>query len=153
MEPRGMSLEIEALQRPQRDLVTDKRFNWITASVMALFHVGAVVAFFFFSWKAFFVAFALWYISGSFGIGMGYHRLLTHRGYKTPKWVEYFLTTCGTLALEGGPIFWVATHRIHHQLTDVEGDPQSPREGGLGAHMGRLIQGPARNNKRKKLQN
>ena len=54
----------------------------------------------------------------SLGIGMGYHRLLTHRGYKTPKWVEYFLTLCGTLALEGGPIFWVATHRIHHQKSD-----------------------------------
>jgi len=46
-------------------------------------------------------------VSGSLGIGMSYHRLLTHRGYKTPKWVEYFLTWCATLALEGGPIFWV----------------------------------------------
>ena len=36
---------------------------------------------------------------------MAYHRLLTHRSYKTTKWVEYFLTWCGTLALEGGPIF------------------------------------------------
>ena len=60
------------------------------------------------------------------GIGMGYHRLLTHRGYRTPKWLEYFLAICGTLALEGGPIFWVATHRVHHQLTDREGDPHTP---------------------------
>jgi fatty-acid desaturase len=57
----------------------------------------------------------LWWISGSLGVGMGYHRLLTHRGYKTPKWVEYFLTACGTLALESGPIAWAATHRVHHQ--------------------------------------
>src|SRR5258708_5873529 len=102
-----MSLKIEALQRPQRDLAAEDKMNWITAGVMALFHIGAVAAFFFFTWKAFAVAFVLWYVSGSFGIGMGYHRLLTHRGYKTPKWVEYFLTVCGTLALEGGPIFWV----------------------------------------------
>ena len=60
---------------------------------MALFHVGAVAALFFFTWKAFFVAMFLWWVSGSLGIGMGYHRLLTHRGYKTPKWVEYFLTS------------------------------------------------------------
>ncbi len=120
-----MSLKIEALQRPQRDFVADNKLNWITATVMAVFHIGAVAAFFFFSWKAFFVAFLLWYVSGSFGIGMGYHRLLTHRGYKTSKWVEYFLTTCGTLALEGGPIFWVATHRIHHQFSDKEGDPHT----------------------------
>ena len=74
---------------------------------------------------------------------MGYHRLLTHRGYKTPKWVEYFLTLCGTLALEGGPIFWVATHRIHHQHSDHEGDPHSPREGTYWAHMGWIFTGKA----------
>src|SRR5438105_3984967 len=141
MEPRGMSLEIEALQRPQRDLVTDKKFNWITASVMAFFHIGAVAALFFFSWKAFFVAFAFWYVSGSLGIGMGYHRLLTHRGHKTPKWVEYFLTVCATLALEGGPIFWVATHRIHHQYADKHGDPHSPIDGTWWAHMGWILTG------------
>ena len=70
-----------------------------------------------------------------------YHRLLTHRGYKTPKWMEYALTICGTLALEGGPIFWVATHRVHHQNADKEGDPHSPRDGGFWAHMGWIITG------------
>jgi stearoyl-CoA desaturase (delta-9 desaturase) len=75
------------------------------------------------------------------GIGMSYHRLLTHRGYKTYKWVEYFLTICGTLALEGGPIFWVATHRIHHQKSDHEGDPHTPREGTWWAHMGWILSG------------
>ncbi len=63
--------------------------NWLTASVMVLFHIGAIAALFFFTWKAFFLSIFLWWISGSLGIGMGYHRLLTHRGYKTPKWVEY----------------------------------------------------------------
>jgi len=80
-------------------------------------------------------------MSGSWGIGMGYHRLLTHRGYKTPKWVEYFLTLCATLALEGGPIFWVATHRIHHQFSDRDGDPHSPRDGKWWAHIGWLLVG------------
>ncbi|MGB6131565.1 MAG: fatty acid desaturase, partial [Acidobacteriaceae bacterium] len=61
--------------------------------------------------------------------------------FKTPKWVEYVLTVCGTLALEGGPIFWVATHRMHHQNTDKEGDPHSPRDGGLWAHMGWILTG------------
>ena len=86
-------------------------------------------------------AFILYYAGGMLGIGMGYHRLLTHRGYKTPKWVEYFLTFCGTLALEGGPIFWVATHRIHHQKSDQEGDPHTPREGTWWAHMGWILLG------------
>jgi stearoyl-CoA desaturase (delta-9 desaturase) len=45
------------------------------------------------------------------------------------------------LSLEGGPIFWVATHRVHHQLTDKPGDPHSPRDGGFWAHMGWILTG------------
>jgi stearoyl-CoA desaturase (delta-9 desaturase) len=89
------------------------------------------------------LAIVLYWIAGSPGIGMGYHRLLTHRGYKTPVWMEYFLTFCGTLAMEGGPIAWVATHRIHHQNTDKEGDPHSPRDGGFWSHIGWIITGKA----------
>ena len=48
---------------------------------------------------------------------------------------------CATLALEGGPIFWVATHRIHHQYSDLEGDPHSPIEGKWWAHMGWILMG------------
>jgi stearoyl-CoA desaturase (delta-9 desaturase) len=114
---------------------------WITTLFMVAFHIGALVALFLFSWKALLLALTLWWVAGSLGIGMGYHRLLTHRGYKTPKWVEYCLTICGTLALEGGPIFWVATHRMHHQSTDKDGDPHSPRDGGLWAHMGWILTG------------
>src|SRR6266481_969789 len=117
------------------------KINWYTAFVMAIFHIGAIVALFMFSWKALLVTAILWYFSLSFGIGMGYHRLLTHRGYKVPKWVEYFLTTCATLALEGGPIFWVGTHRIHHQFSDKEGDPHSPVDGKWWAHMGWIVMG------------
>lgn len=118
---------------------------------MILFHIGAIAALFMFSWKGAALAAVLWWISGSLGIGMGYHRLLTHRGYKTYKWVEYFLTLCGTLALEGGPMFWVATHRVHHQNTDKEGDPHSPRDGGFWAHMGWIITGRAMHNHSKEL--
>jgi len=131
-------MELEALNRRA---AANGEINWVTASFMALFHIGAVVALFFFTWKALFLACFLWWASGSLGIGMGYHRLLTHRGYKTPKWVEYFLTFCATLALEGGPIFWVATHRIHHQYSDEDGDPHSPRDGKWWAHMGWILTG------------
>ena len=130
-----------------RDRTFTQPVNWITTFFMVAFHIGAVAAFFFFGWKPLLVAILLWWVAGSLGIGMGYHRLLTHRGYKTPKWVEYFLTTCGTLALEGGPIFWVATHRKHHQNTDKEGDPHSPRDGGFWAHMGWILTGKAMHNK------
>jgi sn-1 stearoyl-lipid 9-desaturase len=125
----------------QKKNVNENGINWVTATFMLLFHLGAVAALFFFTWKALLVAIILWWVSGSLGIGMGYHRLLTHRGYKTPKWVEYFLTVCATLALEGGPIFWVATHRIHHKFSDREGDPHSPNDGKWWAHMGWILVG------------
>jgi stearoyl-CoA desaturase (delta-9 desaturase) len=109
--------------------------NLPTIITFSVFHLGAVAALFFFSWPAFFTALALYWISLSFGIGMGYHRLFTHRSYQVPKWMEYFLAVCGTLALEGGPIFWVATHRIHHQFSDKDGDPHTPRDGKWWAHI------------------
>lgn len=130
----------------QKDRTFREPISPITTFFMVAFHIGAIAAFFFFSWKALIVAAVLWYFSGSLGIGMGYHRLLTHRGYKTYKPVEYFLTFCGALALEGGPLFWVATHRVHHQNTDVEGDPHSPRDGGFWSHMGWIITGRALHN-------
>jgi len=97
-----------SLRRLGRDRTFTQPIVWLTFSIMVAFHLGAVAALFMFSWKPFLVAILLWWIAGGFGIGMGYHRLLAHRGYKTPKWMEYLLTVCGTLTLEGGPIFWVA---------------------------------------------
>lgn len=126
-----------------RTSTQDLNINWLTAIVMAIYHVLAVVALFHFSWQGLGLAFVLWWVSTSLGIGVGYHRLLTHRGFKCPKWLEYFFALCGTLALEGGPIFWVAIHRIHHQLTDREGDPHSPRDGKWWSHMGWILTGKA----------
>jgi fatty-acid desaturase len=120
--------------------------NWITAVVMVIFHVLAVVAFFFFSWTNFLVALVLHWMAVGFGISLGYHRLHTHRGYKTSKPFEYFLAVCGTLSLEGGPIFWVATHRVHHQHSDHDGDPHTPRDGGFWAHVGWILFGDTHHN-------
>ncbi len=125
----------------ERDRTFHEPISKITTFFMVAFHIGAVAALFFFTWKAFAVAVALWWVAGSWGIGLAYHRLLTHRGYKTYKWMEYFLTTCACLALEGGPAFWVAVHRVHHQNTDKEGDPHSPNDGGFWSHMGWIITG------------
>ena len=129
------------MSHSQHDRTFTQPITGITVFFMIVFHIGAIAALFFFNWQALALAVLLWWISVSLGIGMGYHRLLTHRGYKTPKWLEYALTICATLAREGGPIFWVATHRVHHQNTDKEGDPHSPRDGGFWAHMGWIITG------------
>ena len=117
--------------------------NWINIIFISVFHAGALAALFFWSWQAILSAVLLYWVAGSLGVGMGYHRLLTHRGYKVPKAVEYFLTICGTLALEGGAINWVATHRIHHAHTDAPGDPHSPRDGRWWSHIGWVLKGTA----------
>jgi fatty-acid desaturase len=91
----------------------------------------------------------LYWVGVGLGISMGYHRLHTHRSYKLPVALEYFLAVCGTMTLQGGPIFWVATHRIHHQFSDRPGDPHSPREGAWWAHIGWLLVGESKHNNSK----
>jgi fatty-acid desaturase len=120
--------------------------NWVTAGFMVVFHVLALAAFWSFSWTNLIVAIVLHWMAVGFGISLGYHRLHTHRGFKTSRAFEYFLAVCGTLTLEGGPIFWVATHRQHHQLSDHEGDPHSPRDGGFWAHIGWILFGDTHHN-------
>src|SRR5256714_14215153 len=120
-----------------------KGVNWGTAIFLISAHLAGIAALFFFSWPALISAVVLYWVGGSLGIGMGFHRLLTHRGYRVPKPIEYFLIICGALALEGGPIQWVTTHRIHHAHTDRDGDPHTPRDGGWWAHMGWILRGTA----------
>ncbi len=122
-----------------------KPIQWVTGTFVVVFHVMAIWALFTFSWQNLAAAIITWWIAGSWGIGMGYHRLLTHGGYKTPKWMEYFLTVCATLGLQSGSLQWVTTHRIHHAFTETDKDPHSPREGTFWAHMGWILQGTAQN--------
>jgi len=129
--------------RMGRAATTPAGVNWVTLVAMIGFHLGAMAAPFFFSWQRMVVAAVIYVLAVNVGIGMCYHRLLTHRGYQTPKWIEYLMTVCATLSLEGGPIFWVSTHRVHHQLSDHEGDPHTPREGGWWAHAGWILYGPS----------
>ncbi len=123
-----------------------QRVNWLVTIILALVHTGAVAALFLFSWQAFASAVLLLWIATGFGISLGYHRLHTHRSYKVPRFLEYFFAICGTVTLEGGPIFWVAVHRIHHQKSDQPGDPHSPREGAWWSHMGWILLGEAKHN-------
>src|ERR1035441_6912464 len=96
-----------------RAMAVSDGLSWPMVFVIAVFHVGALAALFLFSSQRLLVMAILYVLAINVGIGMCYHRLLTHRGYRVPKWLEYFITACGTTALEGGPIFWVATHRVH----------------------------------------
>lgn len=119
--------------------------NWSTVIGVAVFHILAVAALFFFSWANLAALAVLWWIAGSWGIGLGYHRLLTHRGFKVPKWLEYTLSIFGTMAFQSGPLSWVTTHRIHHAFTEQDKDPHSPRNGTYWSHIGWIFRGTAQN--------
>ncbi|MGZ5311646.1 MAG: acyl-CoA desaturase [Solirubrobacterales bacterium] len=72
---------------------------------------------------------AAMYLLTALGITVGFHRLLTHRAFQTPKWLEYLFAALGSMAVQGPVIGWVADHRKHHAHTDEEGDPHSPHVG------------------------
>jgi stearoyl-CoA desaturase (delta-9 desaturase) len=100
-------------------------------------HLGACAAFIpaLFHWQALAVAAILSYLTGALGVTLCYHRTLTHRSLRLRKPLEYFLAVCGTLALQGDPIRWVAVHRKHHAHADHEGDPHSIHLGFKWAHV------------------
>ena len=106
-----------------------------TTTAFVIFHILSVVALFYTTWQAVVVAVVLHWVCISWGIGMGYHRLHTHRAYTVPKAIDYLFAVCGSMTLQGGPIFWTATHRIHHQRSDKPGDPHTPRDGKWWSHM------------------
>ena len=119
------------------------RIHWDTIFFVGAFHVLAIAALFTLSWANAAAAFTTWWIAGSWGIGIGFHRLLTHKGFKTSRWLTRVLATFGTLAVQSGPIAWVTTHRIHHAFTETDRDPHSPRNGTYWAHMGWIFRGTA----------
>ena len=79
------------------------------------------------------------YLVTCLGIGVGYHRLLTHRGFVCARWLRRTLTWMGCAALQGGPAWWVSVHRHHHRTADRVGDPHSPREGFFHGHVGWIM--------------
>ncbi|TWU17381.1 Fatty acid desaturase [Novipirellula galeiformis] len=112
-----------------------KNLSYWAIGWLTLAHLVVLAAPFYFSWTGLAVMLVLHWMTGSLGICLGYHRLLTHTGMKTYSWVRYTFATIGTLAGEGSALDWVADHRKHHAHSDHEGDPHSPHEGGWWAHI------------------
>jgi sn-2 palmitoyl-lipid 9-desaturase len=110
--------------------------DWTAVWFFTTIHALALFAPWCFSWSALAITLFLHWLFGSIGICLGYHRLLSHRSFKVPRWLEYTIAIIGALALQGGPIFWVAGHRLHHAHTeDREQDPYSAKRGFWWSHM------------------
>jgi sn-1 stearoyl-lipid 9-desaturase len=120
---------------------TQLRPNWTIILFMAAIHIGALFAFLpgNFNWAAVGVMLLLHWITGGLGITLGWHRMLTHRSFQAPKWLEYFLVFCGSLACEGGIIEWVGLHRNHHLHSDHEPDQHNSQKGFWWSHMGWML--------------
>jgi fatty-acid desaturase len=97
----------------------------------------------FFSWSGVVLLVAGIYVFGVLGINVGFHRLLTHRSFSCPLWLEHALAVLGTCCLQFSPGFWVAVHRRHHHFSDDEDDPHSPVKSFFWAHFGWLLVRPA----------
>lgn len=128
-------------QRPKRDNLEPMpspkpALSWVNVGFFSAFHLLALLGFGCFSWSALAVAVGLHWLFGGIGICLGYHRMLSHRSFRVPRWLEYIIVTFGALAIQGGPIFWVAGHRQHHAHTeDVEQDPYSAKRGFWWSHI------------------
>src|SRR3954453_2934916 len=96
------------------------------------------------------IVFGIVYALTGFGVTVGFHRLFTHRSFKAKPAVRAVLAACGSAAIEGPAISWVADHRKHHAFSDKPGDPHSPHvdhgvgvagalRGLLHAHVGWLF--------------
>lgn len=121
--------------------------DWVTLLFMIVVHSIAALAFLpsNFSWAAIGVALLLHWFTGCLGITLGWHRLVSHRSFTVPKWLEYFFVFCGTLACQHGPIMWVGLHRHHHAYSDQNLDHHDSNKGFWWSHMGWMLRDvPAR---------
>ena len=129
-----------ALHRPLQ-VDSQSRIIWPYIIGIGLFHLLIPLAFlsYVFSWWG-----VVWlpvgnYIFCSMGIGAGYHRLLTHRGFKCPLWLEHGLAILGVCNLQDSPARWVVVHRMHHQHSDHQPDPHTPQVSWFWGHVGWLF--------------
>jgi len=109
--------------------------NWTNAIWLALMHTGAVAAFFYISWQAVVMFVVFFYLTGCFGVTLGYHRQMTHGSFQAIAPVRGLLTLCAMLSGQGSPLFWIATHRKHHAHSDGPQDPHSPNHGFWWSHF------------------
>ena len=128
-------------QRTSRWMIGSYHVDWYYATSIVVMHLLALLALvpWLFSWTGVVLLVAGIYFYGGVGINMCYHRLLTHRSFKCPEWVERFMVIVAACCLEDSPARWVATHRLHHNESDRPDDPHSPVGKFFWGHMGWLL--------------
>jgi len=133
-----------ATAEPRRDGRTARRkarpargadLDWPSVLWIGGVHLAALAAPFTFTWSGLAICLVLYWITGGLGVCLGYHRLLTHGSFACSRPIRLLFAFLGGISGEGSSLMWVANHRKHHVYSDHDGDPHSPRDGGLWAHM------------------
>jgi stearoyl-CoA desaturase (Delta-9 desaturase) len=139
-------MAVVAARRPVRSEVEpvahEIRDRVITGIVTVIPFIGLAVAFWQ-SWQGLLrtsdlIVFAILYMATGLGVTVGFHRLLTHRSFKTIPPLRALFAILGSAAIEGPVISWVADHRKHHTFSDRPGDPHSPHIDHGGGWTGAL---------------
>jgi sn-1 stearoyl-lipid 9-desaturase len=111
--------------------------EWVTVFFIVGLHIGALFVLLpgNFSWAAVGLALFMHWLTGCLGITLGWHRLISHRSFQVPKWLEYFFVFCGSLACQSGPIEWIGLHRHHHAYSDQDQDHHNSNKGFWWSHI------------------
>ena len=120
---------------------SQRRINWRYAFAVGSHHLFALLAFlpWFFSRAGVALAVIGVYVFGAAGINLCYHRLLSHRSFSCPLWVEHTFAIIAVCCVEDTPARWVATHRLHHHRADDRADPHSPLVNLFWSYIGWLF--------------
>ncbi|MGH2880212.1 MAG: acyl-CoA desaturase [Solirubrobacteraceae bacterium] len=130
----GVQIEAPASEGPTAEDVQPVAFENLDRFLTGLITVGPIVALGVVGWQLWdgllhrsdLFVFAIMYILTGLGVTVGFHRLFTHRSFKTSRTLRFVFAVLGSAAIEGPVISWVADHRKHHAFSDREGDPHSP---------------------------
>lgn len=120
---------------------TQRAIRWDYVIFFVALHAAALLVFvpYFFSWIGVAAFLAGVVVFGQLAIPIGYHRLLAHKSFRTPKWFERTLVTLAMCTAQETPAQWVAWHRRHHCYSDKPGDPHTPRVTFFWAHVNWLV--------------
>jgi len=112
--------------------------TWGTIVFMVAIHILSLIAIQpkFWSLPAVTSLLFFYWVTACLGVTLGYHRLLSHRSFIVPRWLERFFATCGAISCQHGPIDWVGLHRHHHSFSDTEVDHHNSKKGFWWSHMG-----------------
>src|SRR5262245_18817231 len=94
---------------PYPATVQRHRFSWADAGAFLVYHAIALLACVpsLFNWGSVAVCLAGFLLVRPLGINLCYHRLLTHRSFACPWWLEHFFAILGVCCLQDTPARWV----------------------------------------------